>query len=200
MELEELRSLWEELSDQLDKQKKLTDEIIKDMTQQKYKNKFQRLRTYETFGAIVCFLMAIYIMLNFGKLDAWYLQVCGGLTLFFLILMPVLVLRSIRQIQQIRIEEYNYKETIVAFERAKRNLLMLQQFSVYLSLGLFFVSIPVASKLLSGKDFFLIERSFWFYPFVALVFGFLLYFIRWGYRCYKNITSSAELILKELDT
>ena len=41
MELEEMQTVWSQMSDQLEQQQKLTDKIIIDMTQQKFKNRFK---------------------------------------------------------------------------------------------------------------------------------------------------------------
>ncbi len=199
MDLEEIKEVWAEMSDQLEQQKKLTNEIILKMTQQNYTNKFQKVTNYESVGAIFCFLIAMYILLNFGKLDTWYLQLCGGITLAFLLIMPLLVLRALTQIKKLSITENNYKETIVAFEKAKTHLLMIQQFSIYLSFILFFTTIPVASKLISNEDFFIMEKENWLYGFIAIVLVFVFFFSRWGYRCYKRITNSAENVLRELE-
>ena len=58
MELEELQSAWTQMSDELNHQKKLTNQIILDMTKQKYQNKFSTITKYETLGAVVCFANA----------------------------------------------------------------------------------------------------------------------------------------------
>ncbi|NAS13229.1 hypothetical protein [Poritiphilus flavus] len=199
MELEELKNLWTELSDELEKQKNLTDKIIMNMTQQRYTNKFEKITRYESVGAVICFLVAIGILWKFEELDTWYLKLCGGITLAFLLIMPVLVLRAIHQIKKLNILELNYRDTIVAFEKARNHLLMIQQFGIYLSFVLFFTTIPVASKLLSNKDFFIMEKEFSLYVLIGVVMVFLYFFARWGYRSYKKITNSAENILNELD-
>ena len=41
MELEEMKVLWQEMSQQVEKQKSLTDKLIIEMTQQKYAQKFE---------------------------------------------------------------------------------------------------------------------------------------------------------------
>ena len=61
MEIEELQSVWSEMSAQLEKQKKLTNELIMEMTQNRYSTKFDKLTFYETIGAVISFVMAIYL-------------------------------------------------------------------------------------------------------------------------------------------
>ncbi|MGB5820667.1 MAG: hypothetical protein WBG90_14375, partial [Saonia sp.] len=181
MEIEEIKAVWSEMSDQLEKQKKLTDEIIMEMTQERYRNKFRTISTYETIGAVVCFAAALLILVNFNKLDTWYLISCGFVSLLFLVLMPMLVLKSLGRIKGLDIGKNNYKETLVRYTKAKKNLLMLQQFGMYGSFIFMFTVTPVFSKILSNKDFFMVERGIWAYGFIAIMVVFLFFFARWGY-------------------
>ncbi len=197
MELQELQTLWSQVSQQLEDQKKLTNEMIKKMTQERYSNKFSKIAIYETIGAVICFVAAFYVLFNFGKLEIWYLQLCGLITLIFLIILPVLTLKSLRNIKHINIAESSFKDTIVQFMKAKNQLLLLQRVGIYLSFLLMFTTLPVASKLLKNKDLFL-ETGVW-YVYLPIMGIFLFFFTRWGYGCYKSITRSAENILSELE-
>ncbi len=197
MELKELETLWSEMSHELEAQKKLTNELIMNMTQAKYSNKFQKISTYETIGGVICVLAGIYILMQFSVLDTWYLQLCGIFSVLFLFLLPALTLNSLRRIQKINLAEKSFKETLVNFSRAKKQLLLLQRLGIYLSFILMFTILPVASKIMKGKDLFL-ESNLW-YVYLPVMAVFLFFFTRWGYGCYKNITSSAENLLKELE-
>ena len=84
MEIEELQATWTQMSEELEKQKKLTKEIILKMTQERFTNKFRKVSFYESLGAIICFGAAIYILINFTKLNGWLEISCGILTLVFL--------------------------------------------------------------------------------------------------------------------
>lgn len=197
MDLEELQSVWTEMSDQLEKQKKLTHEIIMNMTQERYTNKFQKITHYESIGALICFAAAIAILLNFSNLDTWYLILCGIIALSFLLVLPVMVLRSLQRIKNINITNSSFKETLVSYSKAKRQLLFTQRLGIYLSVIFMFVSLPLASKIMKNKDLFLEPGVlYWYLPVMAL---FLFFFARWGYRCYLGITNSAEDLIKELD-
>jgi hypothetical protein len=197
MELKELETLWSEMSQELETQKKLTNELIMNMTQEKYSNKFQKISTYETIGGVICIIAGIFILTKFSLLDTWYLQLCGLFTVIFLFLLPVFSLSSLRRIQKLNIADKNLKETLVSFTKAKNQLLFLQRLGIYLSFILMFTVLPVASKIMKGKDLFLDSNIFYIYlPIMAI---FLFFFTRWGYGCYKSITNSAENILKELE-
>ena len=199
MEIEEIQATWSKLGSELEKQRKLTNKIIMEMTQQRYSNKFKTISTIETMGALICVLTGIYILFNMNTLDTWYLLACGILTVAFLLAMPVLVLTSLHKIKNIDILKNSYSDTVVTYAKAKRNLLLIQQLGLYASFVLMFSTAAVFSKIWSNVDFFTIERDGWLYGSIIVATIVVIFFARWGYRCYVNITSSAEGILKELD-
>ena len=197
MDLEEIQTIWSEMSDQLEQQKKLTNEIIMKMTQDRYSNKFDKITFYETIGAVICFLAAIYFLVNIHKLDTWYLLACGIFTVAFLIVLPIITLGLLGKIKRMNIVKNSFKETIVGYTKAKNQLLLMQRVGIYLSFVLMFTCLPVFSKIMNNKDLFLQSKIWLIYlPLMAI---FLFFFARWGYKCYKNITNSAENILKELE-
>ncbi|MEY8021833.1 hypothetical protein AB8P51_13435 [Muriicola sp. SD30] len=196
--MKELEKLWTQMSEELESQKKLNKNLIMDMTQTKYVNKFRKISTYETIGAVICFGAAIYIIAQFRLLDIWYLQLCGAFTALFLIVLPVLTLQSLQRIQNINIAGSDMKQTLVSFERAKKRVLFLQRAGIYLSFLLMITMLPVAAKIL-GKNKDLFQETGLWYIYIPIMAIFLIVFARWGYGCYKSITSSAEEILKEIE-
>ncbi|MFT6796862.1 MAG: hypothetical protein ACJART_002008 [Maribacter sp.] len=198
MELEELQLAWTQMGKELETQKKLTNNIIMEMTRTKYKNKFKKISTYEKAGTVVCFGVVLLILVNFNKLDTWYLQACGTLCLGFLIIMPILVLSALKQIQDFDIFKGTYKENLVRYTKSKTRLLRLQQVSIALSLIMMFLIIPTTAKIFDDKDVFLIPLKI--AQWVGLLIAFLgaLFFSRWGYRSYQKITDSATLLLEDL--
>ncbi len=194
-----MKTLWGEMSLELDRQKNLTDKLIIDMTQERYTNKFNKIFHYESIGAVVCFAFALFLIANIEKLDTWYLLVLGIFIIAFLLVLPILVLRSINRIKHLDIATNNYKETLIGFARAKKELLFTQRFGIYLNFILVLAVLPVTSKILSNKDLFTIEHSAKLWFAIPALFIFLYFFSRWGYKCYKSITNSAENILKELE-
>ncbi|MEJ1221909.1 hypothetical protein [Sediminicola sp. 1XM1-17] len=197
MDLEEIQSVWSEMSDQLEHQKKLTDKIILDMTQEKFTKKFRTISMVETIGAVICFISALYMLFNFNTLDTWPLQACGIFSIAFLIGLPILTLKSLKNIQKINIGEQNIKDTLVSYNKAKNKVLAIQRLGIFLCFIFMMTCLPVFSKLMNGKDIFQ-QGSFpiWY---VVIMGIFIVFFARWGYGCYKKITQSAEGILKELD-
>ncbi|MEM7186245.1 MAG: hypothetical protein AAF466_06270 [Bacteroidota bacterium] len=199
MELEEMKMLWQQMSQKLEQQRLVTDQIIIEMTQQKYSNRFNKLYFFESLGTVVCVAIAILILVNFRKLDTWYLVTCGAFVTAFLLVMPLLTLRSLQRIKRLSVSQFSYKEMLVRFEKSKHRVLLLQRGSLILSALLAVLILPVFQKIFKNEDLFQqdIELSLWISVGVMLLF--LFFFARWGYRCYQSVTRSAEGILKELE-
>lgn len=199
MELEELQSAWIQMSQELEKQKELTNEIIMDMTKEKYRNKFKAVTTYETFGALICFCLAILFIIKFRQLDTWYLRVCGFLTLSYLIIQPILILNALKKIKTLDIINGLYKDNLSKYIKAKNQLLRLQQIGIGVGLlGLIFI-LPVFAKIMTNKDIFKLGLTIEQIVFLSITFIVTCIFCVWGYRAYLKLTSSAQELLKDLE-
>lgn len=199
MELEEMKSLWTQMSAQLDEQKSLTQKLIVGMTQQRYSRRFDKIFRIEAMASLVCLAGAIYVAVNFGSLDTWYYQLLGVFTLLGLVGLPLVVLSSIQHMRNFDIAARNYKDTLIEYARRKQRFLSIQRASTGVSLMLALVVLPLASKLIKGKDFFAESHSAYLWVFIGVEMVALVFFARWGYRCYQSISQSAETTLMELD-
>jgi len=206
MELEEMKTLWEEMSQKVEKQQVLTDTLIMEMTQRQYRSRFNKISLYEGTGTVICYLMALALIIQVGKFDTWYLTLMAVFTAGYLFVMPFLVMRSIFKIQKLDIAKDHYKDTLVQFTKAKRRLLFNQRLAIPFNFLLVFMIVPVFDKLFNGDDMIAEmiagtgeETSLWFILTIIVTVVFMILVSRWGYRHYKRITSSAENLLKELD-
>jgi Ni/Fe-hydrogenase subunit HybB-like protein len=199
MELEEMQTLWTQMSTQLESQKKLTNKLIMEMTQQKFKNRFYTLSLLETIGAVICFVVAFIVLLNLDKMNTWYLMLCSLVTIVFLIVLPVLSLRAIHGMRSLNLWKSNYKETMVEFTRRRKNMLLIQKVAVMLGVVMMWITIPVFSMIMNNKDFFAMKHDPWLWVFTAAVTVGVVLFSRYGYRGYKKVTSSAENVLMDLE-
>ena len=196
MELDEMKILWEEMNQKIENQKTLTDNIIMEMTRERFKNRFAKITAFETAGTVVCFAMVLVVLFNFNKLDTWYLAGSGIFAIVFLIALPIAVLRGLYEIRNLNIGMGNFKEVLNQYAKQQSNLLRIQRFGIYFNVIFLFVSLLLAGKIMNNKDL-LREGPPWFWMIPA---GLFLYFIsRWSYGHYVRITKSAEDILKELE-
>ncbi len=197
MDWEEMNDVWSELSEQLAYQQKLTDKIILKMTEARFYNRFSRIQMFETMGAIACFLMALVILVRFNELDTWYLICSGAFSVTYLLALPILVLRSLYKIQHLDISGGSYKDTLVRFFKARKELLLVQRTGIFFNFIILLISLPVLGKIFGNKDIMLeIDGWIWYIPVIIVI---MVLISRWGYKCYKGVTWSAEEILSELE-
>lgn len=195
MELEEMKSLWEEMSSKVEKQSKITDALILKMTNLNYRRKVNKLMVYEVIGAFVCLLGLLFMAVNFYKLDTWYLQVCSFVSAVILILLPVFSIKALCRMSRINISENNYQQTLVAYSKGKVQFLMVQKASFYVGAILLVSLLPVMGKLITGHDFFKVSNIWLVY---AISFPFFYYYAVWVWNNYTKSVLEAENILKEL--
>lgn len=193
-----MQAAWSQMSGQLEKQKQLTNEIIMEMTQEKYRRKFSKFQIYEGLGALICFIFTIYLILNLHKLDTWYLLTFGIIILAYFAIIPALVLNSIQRMKKINIMTNSYKETLVEFTKKKNHLLFIQRLGITLNFIVVIAMLPVIAKIGSNKDIFIEVDNIWYiYSLVMIVF--LVLASRWGYKCYKSAMTSTEHLIKDIN-
>ncbi len=191
-----MKGLWNSMSEELDRQKLLTDQMVLEMTRQKYRSKLRQISLPETVGTIVCFAMAAYALVNFGKLDTWYLALCGVLSISFCLVLPVLSLRSIDRMKQIDLRQNSYRESLVEYARRKARFVRIQKAGYYLGFIFCLAVLPVAGKLMKGKDLLLDGKIWiWYIP-LMLVFHYL--FSKWVWKHYSSLADGARNLLEEL--
>ena len=125
MTLEEMQTVWSEMTEKINNQKRLTDKLIMEMTQEKFRNKISQISKYESAGAIVCFIMAILIIVNLNKLDTWYLLASGLFVTAYLIIIPLIVLKYIRDMKTIDLVNNTYKESLIEFTKRRKQFFVL---------------------------------------------------------------------------
>lgn len=191
-----MKGLWNSMSQELDRQKLLTDKMILEMTQQKYRDKLRGISLPETVGTIVCFAMAAYAIVNFGKLDTWYLALCGVISISFCLILPFLSMRSIGRMKKIDMTGISYKEALKQYAREKDKFVRVQKAGYYLGFIFSVAVLPVAGKLMKDKDLLLDGKIWvWYIP-LALAFHFL--FSKWVWKHYSSVTRGAKSLLEEL--
>ncbi|WP_378173776.1 hypothetical protein [Aquimarina sp. SS2-1] len=201
MELEEMQTVWSEISGQLEKQKKLTDKMIIMMTQEQYRKKWNKIAYPEMLGTIICFGAALLIFANISKLETWYNILFGVLSAIILLVLPVLSLRSIHKMSGIDFYKNSYKETLIKYTKNKQQFYSLQNISYYLSFALIFLILPVTTKIIRNKDLFADVKNIWpLVVFIPLGITFFVFFTKWVKKCYGKNIAEAESILKDLQT
>jgi phosphatidylserine synthase len=198
MELDELKSSWETLSRKMEKQQQLNSKLIEQMINQNYKHRLNNIARPEFIGSIICFIFAIALVYNFNTLNTLILQICGGFSILFLILLPLLSLRSIRGLQTINMTLSTYKNTLKEFAVKKIRFQKIQKLNVFLSFIFIISFAPVSVKLIAGKD---ISQNITLWLTVLPASVIVLFFVsKWVLRHYNNTLKKAEELLTEIDS
>jgi hypothetical protein len=195
MELEEMKTIWNEMSAEIEKQKKLTDSLIIKMTQVNYRSKIGKIIIPETIGSLGCMATALFIFINFQQLDNWYLKVCGVASAVISLLLAVLSLRAVNKLSSINISNNNFKQSLSDYSKGKIQFVFVQKLTFYLGAVLMITILPVMCKLIDGVDLFKVTRLWLWY---VVAFPFFRWFTTWVFKRYKKIIQGAENILKEL--
>ncbi len=197
MELEEMKSIWSDLSDQLEKQKKLTNKTILKMTQEQYNNSIAKIIFPEKIGAIICFLAAGYIILNINKLDTPLSLGFGIATALILIILPLFSLRTMKTMSEsINIAENSYKQTLIDFAKIKIKFNRFKKFSYFLGITLLIFILPPFAKIAKGIDVFSDIKYWYKVPFGVVLFSVMVYFIM---RYYSKNIGAVDTLLKDLN-
>ncbi|WP_196886029.1 hypothetical protein [Aureivirga sp. CE67] len=197
MDLDKMKDNWEKLSNEIEKQKSITDKLVLDMTKEKYNKKMNGILIPELIGGIICFSVAAYGILNFDKLDTWYLQLCGVLFLVSLIIFPIIVLRSIFNLKKISSGNLTSRETLENFIEKKKNVIFVQKITAVSNAFLLFTTLPVCAKILNDKNIFLKPTKLLL--FVGIMGVFLFFFTRFAINALKKKTKNMQELLESLE-
>ena len=196
MEIEEMKTLWSEMTVAIEKQKKITSSTITKMTAQGYRNKINNLLLPEAIGSVVCLAEALFILLKFQQLNTWSLSACGIAAVIILLVLPLLSIRAIHTMRSINLVGNNYKQTLSQYSKGKIQFVFKQKASLYLGAFLLVVALPVMGKLIADQDFFITTRLWLIY---AIAFPFFYGFARWVFKSYNKKIAAAESMLNELE-
>jgi hypothetical protein len=198
MELDELKSYWETLSNKMEKQQQLNSKLIQQMTNQNYKNRLNNIARPELIASIICFIMAIALIWNFDTLNTLLLRISGGFSVLFLIVLPVLSFQSIKGLQTINMSLSTYKNTLKEFATQKIRFQKFQKLNVFLSFIFMVAFAPVSVKMLAGKD---ISQNITLWLTILPASAIVLFFVsRWVLRNYNNTLKEAEELLTEIES
>lgn len=196
MELEQMKTQWQEMSQQLEKQKKMTDTLIIQMTKIRYRNKLDKVWLPELAGTVVSAAVFFFILYNFHKLNSGYLIVCGIVTCLLLSVLPVFSLNMLYKIRSLNISGNNFKQSMEKYTKVRVRFLRFQKLNLIFGALMAVVALPVMTMIMTGKDVLMGSRLWLGY---AIGFPFLYWFTTWVIKCYRNSIVSAENILKELE-
>lgn len=197
MELEEMKSNWEEMSKRIEKQEILNHELIEKMTHQKLKSNLKKIGNSEYIGTLTCYIGAVYLIINFAKIEEFIFQVLCVLTILLLFAVPIISLKSLKGLNSFSIHTAKYSETINAYMHYKWKFYKLQRINTILAFLLLILILPVLASIY-GKEINSIQ-NFW----TIIVPAFLMFFAGFSFitwRYYSKILKNIQTELSELKT
>ena len=196
MELEEMKSLWQNLSVKVEQQETIQRELLLEITKAKFKRKIDGIHIPEIFGTVISFAYAAYLVYNFGRIDLWYNQIFAVTNIFFFIILPVASLTTICQLKSLQINHLATTDMLEQFRRAKRNFWRVQQSAVWLAGLMVLTLIPILDDIQGQADKSLRSEFWMIYMAAGLVF--LFFFSRYVLGKYRRIMQQSEDILQDI--
>ena len=196
MELDEMKSLWADLSLQVEKQDKIQKEILLQITKQKFRSKMNGIRIPEILGSLVCVAYAVYFLSRFGEIELWYNQVFALVTILIMIALPTASLTAIKGMQNIRIDSEKPAVLLEKFIKNKVRFWNVQRYGVFFGAVVMITILPPLYEL--NDSLSAISTPIFWMIYIPLGLVFLFIFSRWLLNKYKRVIESSEKMLQEL--
>jgi hypothetical protein len=199
MELEEMKNIWDDMSQKIDKQKILTNKSIVNITKKRYVNKIRRISIHEITYAFISIIFSAFVLINFKKLDTWYLSISGIFVVLFLIITSILSIKRIRTLRYLDITGNTFKQSLLKYAKGKQRFINFIKVSSYLTIPFIVAFILITEKIFNNNNLIL-ENDFGVYWYV-LPLGIIIQilFAKWILMKYTKAINEAENILKELE-
>lgn len=152
MELEKMKAVWAEMSEQLDKQEKMTNEIIIKMAHEKSTSRLNRIMWMESIGMVLAVFFLLYLLFNFQKLNNW-LNITGGIGSALILLLSIVMGGLIVQkANRIDVINNSYTQALDHFMQLKKMLRFYKKISIVINVIFPFFLLPVVFTLVLDKD------------------------------------------------
>ncbi|MDI9366704.1 MAG: hypothetical protein QM541_17235 [Flavobacterium sp.] len=196
MELDDFKTTWDELGNQVKANQNLNLKIFDKMSRTRFHSNLKRILLPELLGSIICFGFAIFTIFNFDKLDTASFKIAGAIAILLFIFLPAISLWSIQQLYKLTDINKSYADTIKDFAVQKIKFCRLQKLNFTLSYLLLATVILISTRLFGRND--VTNNSYFFI--ISFGFGYiiLLSFSKWAFKKYNKTIQQAEDLLNEL--
>ncbi|MDR7127797.1 hypothetical protein J2X69_000125 [Algoriphagus sp. 4150] len=197
MELDEMKTLWADVSLRMEKQDKIQKELLIDITRQKFRNKLDYVRIPEIIGALFCVGYAMYVLSHFSDFELWYNQLFALISVFILLALPVASLSVIKGMRTLRIDSESPAAILDKFTKNKIRFEKVQRHSMIFG-GILMITILPPLAELRGSVAKISNPLFWII-YIPICLGLMFFLSRWVLKKYKRVIDSSEKMLKELE-
>jgi len=197
MELEEMKSLWGDLSLQVEKHDKIQKELLLEITKQKFRNKLNNIRIPEIIGSLVCVGYAMYFLSRFGDFELWYNQIFALITIFIMIALPTASLTAIKAMRDLRIDVETPAMILDKFTKGKVRFWKVQRYGMIFGAILLITIIPPLTELNGSVE--KIQNPLFWMIYIPGGLIFMYFLTRFVYKKYKGTIAASEKMLREID-
>jgi hypothetical protein len=195
MELDDFKNTWKEAKSPVQNSSNVNPETLKKMNS-KYRSKIKKITIPEIVGSLVCLAAAAFIAFSFDKLDTFFLQGAGVLSILLLLALPIISLQSIWRLSKAGDLHKTYAETLKEFAVEKIRFIRLQKLNVTLSYLLLVTIIVLLYKFFGGRDISN-NKYYWIFSF-SFGYIFLMFYSKWVMSHYRKALQQSEELLREL--
>jgi len=196
MELDDFKNTWHQMGNQTKETQHINLKLFDKMGKQKMYAILKKIILPEILGSTICIFSAIYIGINFHKLDKLPYQISGVLTILLFIVLSGISLMSIWQLYQPADAGKSYADALKEFAIKKIRFCKLQKLNITLSYLLFVTVILLLPKLF-GTNHITGSKYFFIYTY-TFGYSLLLVFSKWVFKSYNKTIRQTEDFLKEL--
>ncbi len=197
MELEKMKSLWDDMNENNVKMNNPLNLNDKDMSHLKYNEESKIFKTAEITGLIIAYIFAGIILYNFNLLDKWYLIICGIILVSYLLLMPLYTLAGIRRMKKVDLVKLNYKEVLEHFYSVKSRLKQAEKISLWASPLIFVSASAIITKIFLHIDLFTYQFKLPILILITLSFVGAFLFNIWVFQKRDSQLLSVKQLLEE---
>jgi hypothetical protein len=194
MELDDLKSTWNSASKP---QPEVTTKMVDEIAREKYQSKIKKIVYPEIIGSIVCLAAAVFITINFYKLNTIFLQGVGVLCILLLMIMVSISFSSLKQLSLAEDVDKPYAETLKSFARQQLRFYNLQKINITLGYLLLVTVIILMLKFFGDRDI-TGSKLFWILSF-TIGYIFLLFFSSFVAKSYKKTLEKSKELLQALE-
>ncbi|GAB5527220.1 MAG: hypothetical protein Roseis2KO_50920 [Roseivirga sp.] len=152
MDLDEMKAVWSDLGTQLEQQKRLNQDLIMKMTQEKSSSRMGRIIRVETFGIIVSGAILIYLLANFNKLTDWP-ALTGGIGMALVLIIAIVFgTKLISKARKIDLVKNTYSTVVEQFNEFRAMLRFYKKLSIWTNVVSLLFVIPVTYSLILEKS------------------------------------------------
>jgi hypothetical protein len=154
MDIDDIKTLWLEISKKVENQKELTDEIILRMAHTTSKNRLNRILIFELFGITWLLFFISFVLLKLDQLDTIPLLLSAILSIVICITSILLSVNFIRKAFALNIAHKSYKDTLLDFAVLEKTYHFNKKLYLPLGLALLVCIYPMVAKWTHNADVF----------------------------------------------